>query len=99
MAKKIDPNDDKKAMNDLIGFGGSGRAARALYAEEMAVAPAPASAPAEAPTPRKAPVGKTLNVKLPGQVHSALKMASAKEQLTYVELIEKLLRDSYPELF
>lgn len=41
---------------------------------------------------------RTLNFKVPQAIHSALKMASCKEDLTYAGLLEKMLRSQFADL-
>ena len=42
---------------------------------------------------------KVVNVRVPAEVHAAFRMAAAREELKFPQMLEKLLRTQYPDLF
>lgn len=104
MAKKIGP--DEGALDELIGFAtGAKRGGRAGDAASRAGDTIPG--PGEKTAARIAggcedgdlKNGKVLNFKVPPKVRAAMRMAGAMESMTYAELLEKMLREQYPEAF
>ena len=42
---------------------------------------------------------KVVNVRVPAEVHAAFRMAAAREELKFPQMLERLLRTQYPDLF